>query len=74
MGSPAGEALSRSMFVPDPISSCPASNRPRLMKTVVIAVSRANGPTFFVLLSKKGTDADAAGVERLLNEFRALRG
>jgi hypothetical protein len=43
-------------------------------KSVVVAASRANGPTFFVLLSKKGAEVDVAGVERLLNEFRALRG
>jgi hypothetical protein len=43
-------------------------------KSVVVAASRTHGPTFFVLLSKKGAEVDMAGVERLLNEFRALRG
>jgi hypothetical protein len=43
-------------------------------KNIVVASARENGPTFFVLLSRKGEEPDAASVERLLNEFRALRG
>ncbi len=41
-------------------------------KSVVLAASRESGAVFFVLLSKK--DADISSAERLLNEFRALRG
>jgi hypothetical protein len=41
---------------------------------VIVGAARVNGPTFFVILAKKREVADAAGTEKLLSEFRALRG
>ena len=43
-------------------------------RNTVAAAARAGGPTFYVLLSRKPGETDDAGVERLLHEFRALRG
>jgi hypothetical protein len=43
-------------------------------KHVVVAAPRPNGPTFFILLVRKTGEDEDAGVERLLQEFRALRG
>jgi hypothetical protein len=43
-------------------------------KNAVVAAARENGPTFFVLLAKKSGEAEDPGLERLLHEFRALRG
>lgn len=42
-------------------------------KSIVTAAVRPDGSTLFLLLSNKGGELDAASVERLLNEFRALR-
>jgi hypothetical protein len=55
-------------------TDAPESLRWSFDKNVVLAASRANGPIFFALMSRKGEELDTAGVERLLNEFRALRG
>jgi hypothetical protein len=52
----------------------PETQRWTFDKNLVVATARANGPTFFVLFTKKGEEPDAASVERLLNEFRSLRG
>ncbi|HTD66564.1 MAG TPA: hypothetical protein VK846_08555 [Candidatus Limnocylindria bacterium] len=41
---------------------------------VVIGTARTDGPAFFVLASKKVDELDMTGVQRLLSEFRALRG
>ena len=41
---------------------------------VILGVPRQNGLMFFVLLSNKTGERDNAGVERLLAEFRSLRG
>ena len=43
-------------------------------KHIVVAAPRVNGPTFFVLLARRPDAKEEAGLERLLHEFRALRG
>lgn len=40
---------------------------------VVIGTARPDGSIFFVLTSKRPEDLDAAALQRLLSEFRALR-
>ena len=41
---------------------------------LVMGAARPDGLVFFVLLSKQGVEPDASGLNRLLSEFRALRG
>lgn len=55
-------------------ADAPESLRWTFDKNVVVGAARANGPTFFVLLARKSGEAEDAGLDRLLNEFRALRG
>ena len=55
-------------------ADAPESLRWTFDKNLVVGTVRANGPTFFVLLARKAGETEDAGLERLLNEFRALRG
>ena len=55
-------------------TEAPESLRWTFDKNLVVGATRANGPTFFVLLARKAGEAEVAGLERLLHEFRALRG
>lgn len=62
-----------------PIAETAGVEAPELLrwtfdKHLVVAAPRANGPTFFILLARKSGDTEDAGLERLLHEFRALRG
>ena len=41
---------------------------------VITATTHPGGATFFLLFKSKAGNSDVAGVERMLVEFRALRG
>lgn len=56
------------------VADAPESLRWTFDKNLVVGAARANGPTFFVLRGRKAGETEDAGLERLLNEFRALRG
>ena len=55
-------------------AATPESLRWTFRNGLVLGAARLDGPVFFVLATKKAEELDATGLNRLLSEFRALRG
>jgi hypothetical protein len=62
------------MIALDTLEEAPEFLRWTFNGGLVVGASRSDGTVLFILASKKPEDLDQASLQRLLSEFRALRG